>query len=42
LRSLLDAKRDIKPVSTLSNDAIREATATMAGTVLQDLNTKLP
>ena len=42
LRSLLSAKRDIKPVSTLSNDAIREATATMAATVLQDLNTKLP
>jgi len=42
LRSLLSAKRDIIPVSTLSTNAIREATNAMAITVIQDLNNKLP
>ena len=42
LRSLLNSKRDIKPVATLSNDAIRAATNDMASVVVQDLNSKIP
>lgn len=42
LRSLLNAPREIKPISTLSVDVIRAATNEMASVVTQDLNSKIP
>lgn len=42
LRSLLSASREMKPMSVISNDLMRTSCSTMASTVQEDLNSKLP
>ena len=42
LRGLLSASREIKPIATLSGEAVRNASSNVAATVQQELNAKLP
>jgi tetratricopeptide (TPR) repeat protein len=42
LRSLLNAPRALKPMSTLANELLRTSSSSMASSIQQDLNAKLP
>ncbi|MBL8001498.1 MAG: hypothetical protein JNL05_06010 [Flavobacteriales bacterium] len=42
LQGLLTAPRDVKPVATLSNEALSGSCSGLAGTIQQELATKLP
>lgn len=42
LRGLLNAPREVKPMSTLSSEILRTACSDMSGTIQQDLSAKLP
>jgi len=42
LRGLLNAPREVKPMTTLSSEILRTACSDMSGAIQQDLNAKLP
>jgi len=42
VRSLLNASREVKPVATLLSEVLRATSTSMAGTIQQEISSKLP